>query len=434
MTDIKNFSSVAASNNLSPPDGFPEGQAASTYNNSARELMAAIRRQHEQAEWIDFGDVPTYISTTSFSVPNNRTSFYQVGRRIRISDSSTLYGTITASVFTSLTTVTVALDSGSISVSISAVAAGLLSVTNPSFAVSTANIANNAVTTAKIADGAVTPIKLSQLAAYSINANNTNATADQTTVGLQNLYPQSFQIGATVAANALTATLQPTPITFRSSSLGSGSITNLMVTTALSLTVASGATLGTTNGTAANLFLAAINVSGTVEYAIINLTGIGSFASEGIASTTALSASSNAGGVWYSTTARTNVPYKLVGIITSTQATAGTWATAPSAVQGYGIGQQGQTVVTQQVFLPPPSSVWSNPARTSGTNYTNTSAYYKPVYVNLNATTGSTVVVGGVTIHNNTNGQFISVAFLVPPNVVYTVTAASGINSWAELG
>jgi hypothetical protein len=132
MTDIKNFSSVAASNNLSPPDGFPEGQAASSYNNSARELMAAIRRQHEQAEWIDFGDVPTYISTTSFSVPNNRTSFYQVGRRIRISDSSTLYGTITASVFTSLTTVTVALDSGSISVSISAVAAGLASVINKS--------------------------------------------------------------------------------------------------------------------------------------------------------------------------------------------------------------------------------------------------------------------------------------------------------------
>jgi len=140
MTDIKNFSSVAASNNLSPPDGFPEGQAASTYNNSARELMAAIRRQHEQAEWIDFGDVPTYISTTSFTVPNNRTSFYQVGRRIRISDSSTLYGTITASVFTSLTTVTVALDSGSISVSISAVAAGLASVTNPS--IPTGSIAN----------------------------------------------------------------------------------------------------------------------------------------------------------------------------------------------------------------------------------------------------------------------------------------------------
>jgi hypothetical protein len=88
--------------------------------------------------------------------------------------------------------------------------------------------------------------------------------------------------------------------------------------------------------------LAAINASGTVEYAIQNFTG-GSIASEGILSTTALSGSSNSANTWYSTTARTNVPYKLVGLLVSTQTTAGTWATAPSTIQGYGIAQQGQT-------------------------------------------------------------------------------------------
>jgi hypothetical protein len=159
MTDIKNFSATAASNSLPPPDGFPEGQAASTYNNSARELMAAIRRQHEQAEWIDLGDVPTYISGTSFSVPNNRTAVYQVGRRIRIVDGvpATFYGTITASVFGSVTTVTVALDSGAIAASVAAVAVGLVSVTNSS--VSSSNISGT-IPTAKIADGGITPAKL----------------------------------------------------------------------------------------------------------------------------------------------------------------------------------------------------------------------------------------------------------------------------------
>jgi hypothetical protein len=121
--------------------------------------MAAIRRQHEQAEWIDLGDVPTYISGTSFSVPNNRTAVYQVGRRIRIVDGvpATFYGTITASVFGSVTTVTVALDSGAIAASVAAVAVGLVSVTSSS--VSSSNISGT-IPTAKIADGGITPAKL----------------------------------------------------------------------------------------------------------------------------------------------------------------------------------------------------------------------------------------------------------------------------------
>ena len=41
-------------------------------------------------------------------------------------------------------------------------------------------------------------------------------------------------------------------------------------------------------------------------------------------------------GVWYSTTARTNVPYRLLGYLDLTEATAGTYATAPSVIQGSG--------------------------------------------------------------------------------------------------
>ena len=198
MTDIKNFSATAASNSLPPPDGFPEGQAASTYNNSARELMAAIRRQHEQAEWIDLGDVPTYISGTSFSVPNNRTAVYQVGRRIRIVDGvpATFYGTITASVFGSVTTVTVALDSGAIAASVAAVAVGLVSVTNSS--VSSSNISGT-IPTAKIADGGITPAKLAnsglELGAFRNKIIN----------GSFDIWQSGTSISSGVSANTYTA-------------------------------------------------------------------------------------------------------------------------------------------------------------------------------------------------------------------------------------
>jgi hypothetical protein len=198
MTDIKNFSATAASNSLPPPDGFPEGQAASTYNNSARELMAAIRRQHEQAEWIDLGDVPTYISGTSFSVPNNRTAVYQVGRRIRIVDGvpATFYGTITASVFGSVTTVTVALDSGAIAASVAAVAVGLVSVTSSS--VSSSNISGT-IPTAKIADGGITPAKLAnsglELGAFRNKIIN----------GSFDIWQSGTSISSGVSANTYTA-------------------------------------------------------------------------------------------------------------------------------------------------------------------------------------------------------------------------------------
>lgn len=198
------------------------------------------------------------------------------------------------------------------------------------------------VGTIKIADNAVTPEKIAQSAAFTVLGNNTNATANKQDISKADLYPQSFQVGGTVAANALTATLQPTPITFRSATAGSGAINNRMVSTAVSLTIPSGATVGTSNGVESTLLFAAIDNAGTVELAVINTAFFNQFASEGILTTAAI-AGGTAANQWYSQTARTNVPYKLIGTITSTQATAGTWATAPSRIQGFGIAQQGLT-------------------------------------------------------------------------------------------
>jgi len=125
MSDIKSWSTTAASNNSAAPDGFPEGMAPNGLNDSSRELMASVRTWYEDAEWRDFGDTPTRTGNTTFTVPGDQTGVYKVGRRVRCADSSTLYGVITASVYSTVTTVTLTLDSGNLSASLTGVSVGL---------------------------------------------------------------------------------------------------------------------------------------------------------------------------------------------------------------------------------------------------------------------------------------------------------------------
>ena len=60
-------------------------------------------------EWINPGFAATYISATQFSVPNNHTDIYLVGRRVRVVlAASTVYSAVTASSFgLGVTTVTI---------------------------------------------------------------------------------------------------------------------------------------------------------------------------------------------------------------------------------------------------------------------------------------------------------------------------------------
>lgn len=120
MSDIKDWSTVAASNNDSPPDGFPEGMAPSTVNNAAREVMASVRVYYDEPEWRDWGHTITYGSATTFTSAagdGDTTAIYHENRRVRAVGSltGTIYGYISGSVHTSQTTVTVVWDSGSLS-------------------------------------------------------------------------------------------------------------------------------------------------------------------------------------------------------------------------------------------------------------------------------------------------------------------------------
>ncbi|MFA7256041.1 MAG: hypothetical protein WC047_00500 [Kiritimatiellales bacterium] len=131
MTNISGWSTTAASNNSASPNGFPENMPPSGVNDSAREVMAAVRAWYEAAEWINLGHIPTFVSTTSFTIPTDVTGTYHVGRRMRFTDATTLYGTIATSTYGAPnTTVTVAVDSGVLSSSLTAVAVSIISKVN----------------------------------------------------------------------------------------------------------------------------------------------------------------------------------------------------------------------------------------------------------------------------------------------------------------
>jgi microcystin-dependent protein len=84
-------------------------------------------------QWADSGFTPTYISATQFSVAGDQTSTLHVGRRVKVSDGGgTKYGYITVSAYTTLTTVTVSLDSGNLETPTSTLYIGVQTTTDPS--------------------------------------------------------------------------------------------------------------------------------------------------------------------------------------------------------------------------------------------------------------------------------------------------------------
>lgn len=148
----------------------------------------------------------------------------------------------------------------------------------------------------------------------------------------------NLSLTATVAANALTVAVKTqtganpsatSPVTagFRSATVTSGVYSLVTITSALSVVVPSTATLGHSNGNLRRIYVYLINNAGTAELAVSS----GIYRDNSIVSTTGTPANSNY--VMYSTTGRSNVACRLIGYIESTQATAGTWVTAPSKIQ-----------------------------------------------------------------------------------------------------
>jgi hypothetical protein len=175
MAGIKDYSSTAGSNTSIGGISIAEGMLPSNINNAFRGLTADIREWYNDSQWVIYGDgdttfTITYASATSFTVAGvDVTSFYHVGRRVKAiaTTPGTIYGTISATTFSTNTTVTVTWDSGSLANEAVTIYVGALSKTNdsiPELVITNAKIsASAAIDVSKIGAGAVSSTEFGYL-------------------------------------------------------------------------------------------------------------------------------------------------------------------------------------------------------------------------------------------------------------------------------
>lgn len=233
----------------------------------------------------------------------------------------------------------------------------------------------------------------------------------------------------TFNAGAMTIPSAAFNLDFRSSTLTSGAVTRL-IGTAAALVVPSGASLGTVNAVQSDIVILELNVAGVLETAVINLAGGTDLSETGVISTTAISAGSTSASIAYSTTARSNVPYRVVGFYRSTQTTAGTWAAAPTLIQGSGgeafvaLASLGNGQTWQDVTA----------SRNFGTTYYNTTGKTITVSATNSSATQSVPNVGGVSLPANgaSGTSYGALVFQVPPGMPYSIANGTKV-TWCEL-
>lgn len=155
---------------------------------------------------------------------------------------------------------------------------------------------------------------------------------------------QNIGFAASVGSSALTIALKgadgndpsasnPVIIPFRNVTAATGTPSFLTVTAATSIVISSGSTLGMTSGVAATLAIVGFNDGGTFRLGLIN--PLVRPLNDGIASSTAEggAGAADSAGVIYTGTAVASKAMTVLGYATVTEATAGTWATAPATLK-----------------------------------------------------------------------------------------------------
>lgn len=320
-----------------------------------------------------------------------------------------------------------------------------------------------------------------------------------------------FPISASVASNALTVTLSSTYLDFRSTSLTSGTVNTVNISSPISVTVPSGTILATQDGYNSRLAIIALYNGGSPVLGIANLndtnldettlittkpiatvaTFTGSIATTGIltlsspgSGTLALgmsitgtgltaqssgtyvktlltgtqgaagstyqtslyptiavastSISASAGIGVYTASAVTASPFRIVGFVDIAEGTSGTWATAPSTIQG--VGGQALASLSSLGY----GQTWQNvtASRALATRYYNTTG--KPIYVSVDVSGGpntgyADLYVDGVWLGRSGSASIASgslygtVSGIVPPNSSYYANGSGGLDNWAEL-
>ena len=245
-------------------------------------------------------------------------------------------------------------------------------------------------------------------------------------------------ISASVASNALTVGYAAGQgLTFRNSTLNNGTPLQSVIGSALSLTVPSGATLGTTSGQQAQLALVVLYNSGAPALGIINLAGGYNLDETTLLSTTAISSGATSATTAYSTSAISNSPFRVVGYINITEATAGTWATAPTLVQGQG----GQAMAAMQSMGFGQTRQDVHASRAAGTTYYN--ATPRPIYIsiciNVAYAYSPSLTVGGFVCANWSSNvsqtSYVNYFEMVMPGESYVLSNSGTptVISWVEV-
>lgn len=124
MTGVPSYSTTASENVQSNTGiNWDEGMPPAAVNNSARQNMADMRTQWNDASWFLYGNgsktvAHTYASSTSTTIATDVTGYYHAGRRIKAvgSGTGTIYGKVASSSYGAPnTTITYTWDSGSLS-------------------------------------------------------------------------------------------------------------------------------------------------------------------------------------------------------------------------------------------------------------------------------------------------------------------------------
>lgn len=240
---------------------------------------------------------------------------------------------------------------------------------------------------------------------------------------------------ATVAANALTITLNPTSLDFRNNILATGTPINRVISAPVSVTVPSGATLGLRASAISQLFVMAMDVSGVIELVVASNAGILNLDEWNLHSTTALSGTSNSAGVLYSITARSGRAMKLVGMIQIACSAPGLWTAAPTKIATQGIS------ALPNVSGLGRGQLWTDVtvSRLVNTTYYNDTDRPMSVSATINgvSTGTATVSVQGLNIavmSFNSTSPTIPLTFIVPSGEAYSINVTGTFTyTWFEL-
>ena len=285
---------------------------------------------------------------------------------------------------------------------------------------STSSNALNSATTTIVVNGATAPVVGQVLTALS------STTADWENPSALTTSPIKLSaIECVQAAGALTVSSTTPYLDFHNVSLTNGTPATVGGAPA-NLTVPLAASLGLITAVSGRIIIAEMNNAGTREIAIANQAGGLQMDETNLISTTAISASATAANVWYSTTARTNLAYRIVGAFDIVWTTGGVGYSSPTTK--INAGGNALTAMSSLGY----GQTWQALTLVSGTTYYN--IWGKPVAISLQIDSNfvSSVSVNGYAMAGN-SGIAGQLYFDVPKNQSFVVTTTSVMSVKAVL-